>query len=233
MIPRQKELFKNIVLEHIKTAQPVGSKLIVAKYHMGISSATVRNDMAELEDLGLITQPYTSAGRIPTEYGYKYFVENYVDLKKELNQKEKNEIIKLINNNREAWQRRAIAEKIKLFARILSSKSGLMVFAGFGKNDFYYTGLSNLFSQPEFQNLDLICNLSQIIDRLDEVIFEIYDIINKNDGVAVGIGKDNPFGDACSSIMRKVKDVLIGILGPMRMDYERNASLVNFAKAVI
>jgi heat shock gene repressor HrcA len=87
MLPRQKDIFNNIVQEYIKTAQPVGSKLIVDKYHTDVSPATVRNDMAELEDQGLVFQPHISAGRIPTEYGYKYFVENYVNLNLRLAEK--------------------------------------------------------------------------------------------------------------------------------------------------
>ncbi|MCD6577391.1 MAG: heat-inducible transcription repressor HrcA [Anaerolineaceae bacterium] len=71
---RQKRILSLIVHEHIASAEPVGSKSLVQKYGMGLSSATVRNEMAALTEEGLLRQPYTSAGRIPTEEGYRYFV---------------------------------------------------------------------------------------------------------------------------------------------------------------
>jgi len=75
---RQKLILTLIIHEHIQTAQPVGSKTLVQKYHLGMSSATVRNEMALLTDYQLLRQPYTSAGRVPTEEGYRFFVGNLV-----------------------------------------------------------------------------------------------------------------------------------------------------------
>jgi len=71
---RQKKIFSLIVHEHIASADPVGSNNLVQKYNMDLSSATVRNEMAALTDAGFLRQPHTSAGRIPTEEGYRYFV---------------------------------------------------------------------------------------------------------------------------------------------------------------
>jgi len=71
---RQKKILSLIVHEHIATADPVGSKSLVQKYGMDLSSATVRNEMAALTKAGLLRQPHTSAGRVPTEEGYRYFV---------------------------------------------------------------------------------------------------------------------------------------------------------------
>ena len=71
---RQQQILKIIIREYIQTGQPVGSKTLVENYNLGVSSATVRNEMAVLEKQGLIMQPHTSAGRIPTEIGYRYFV---------------------------------------------------------------------------------------------------------------------------------------------------------------
>jgi len=71
---RQKKILSLIVHEHIASADPVGSKSLVQKYGMGLSSATVRNEMTALTEAGLLRQPHTSAGRVPTEVGYRYFV---------------------------------------------------------------------------------------------------------------------------------------------------------------
>ncbi len=73
--PRQQKILKIVISEYIRTGVPIGSKTLVKKYTLGVSSATVRNEMALLEEQAFLTQPHTSAGRIPTEKGYRYFVE--------------------------------------------------------------------------------------------------------------------------------------------------------------
>ncbi len=73
---RQRIILSIVVEEYVTTARPVASEQIVNNYNLAVSSATVRNDLAELERLGLIVQPHTSAGRIPTDRGYRYFVTN-------------------------------------------------------------------------------------------------------------------------------------------------------------
>jgi heat-inducible transcriptional repressor len=75
---RQKLILTLIIHEHIQTAQPVGSKTLVQKYHLSMSSATVRNEMVTLTDFNLLRQPHTSAGRVPSEEGYRYFVGNLI-----------------------------------------------------------------------------------------------------------------------------------------------------------
>jgi len=76
---RQKILLTLITHEHINTATPIGSKMLVDRYNIGLSSATVRNEMAVLTDLGYLRQPHTSAGRVPTEKGYRFFVGRLVN----------------------------------------------------------------------------------------------------------------------------------------------------------
>ncbi|MGH3493095.1 MAG: DeoR family transcriptional regulator, partial [Sciscionella sp.] len=78
---RRFEVLRAIVADYVANQEPVGSKAIVDRHNLGVSSATVRNDMAALEDDGYITQPHTSAGRIPTDKGYRRFVDKISDIK--------------------------------------------------------------------------------------------------------------------------------------------------------
>jgi heat-inducible transcriptional repressor len=73
---RQRELLRAVIREYITTAEPVASGALVRRYNFGLSSATVRNELAALEDLGLLMHPHTSAGRVPTDLGYRYFIES-------------------------------------------------------------------------------------------------------------------------------------------------------------
>ena len=77
---RRRQILEAIIHCHIMTAQPVGSRVIAKRYDLGLSAATIRNTMADLEELGLVTQPHTSAGRIPTENGYRYYVDSLMEV---------------------------------------------------------------------------------------------------------------------------------------------------------
>ena len=76
---RQKNLLLIIIRAYIDAAQPVGSKRLVEHYHLDLSSATIRNEMSALTEMGYLRQPHTSAGRVPTEEGYRYFVSQMID----------------------------------------------------------------------------------------------------------------------------------------------------------
>jgi len=218
--PRQELILLTIIKEYIKTAQPISSGFLVEKYDLGISSATARNEMVELEELGYIFQPYTSAGRIPTEKSYKYYVNNCLKNNKQTTFKNLIDISIKSEND------------FKKVAKIMADVSKNAVFWAFHKNNLYYTGVSNLFIQPEFKTNDVVCDISVIIDRMEEIIANSFDkfIIGEN----ILIGSDNPFGDFLSTVLLKYKHNnqigVVGLLGPIRMDYEKNISLLSFIK---
>ncbi|HZJ86594.1 MAG TPA: heat-inducible transcriptional repressor HrcA [Erysipelothrix sp.] len=79
LTPRKIEIFKAIVKEFIQTAEPVGSKLLIDKYNINYSSATIRNEMSDLEKIGLIEKTHTSSGRVPSSKGYRFYVEHFME----------------------------------------------------------------------------------------------------------------------------------------------------------
>src|SRR5690625_86246 len=93
---RQIEVLRAIVHDYVHTREPVGSQSIATRHHLGVSPATIRNDMAALEEAGLIAQPHTSAGRIPTDKGYRYFVDQLSTIKP-LNPAERRAIQRLLD----------------------------------------------------------------------------------------------------------------------------------------
>lgn len=217
----RKELILDIIIrEHIKTGAPVGSSLIVDKYKIKASPATVRNDMAELENNGYILQPHTSAGRIPTEKAYTKYLSKINGSK--IKREAARELDSALSSRDEAGFKQA--------AKVLAKRSGNAVFWAFHQHNLYYTGLSNLLMQPEFVHTDLLYNFSEIIDRLDDIIESIFHKIEPRPQVM--IGTNSPFGDFCGTIMTKYQHKdnigLLGIIGPMRMDYENNLALVNY-----
>jgi len=235
MDQRKEKILLTIIKEHIKTGVPVGSTGLVEKYDLGVSSATIRNEMADLEEEGYIMQPHTSAGRIPTELAYDFFLE---DLKPK---KVGDNIVSLL----EELLREKEEADFKKVAKALSEMTNSAVFWAFHKHNLYYTGISNLFKQPEFlsinskmptdRNYELIYDISSVIDRMEDIIDDIFEKIN--DGENIWLGSKNPFGNFCGSIVIKYKlkeNVgVFGLLGPMRMDYEKNIGIMRHIQKLI
>jgi heat-inducible transcriptional repressor len=222
---RKKLILETLIKEYLKTATPVSSGILVDKYKLDISPATVRNEMMELEEEAFIYQPHTSAGRIPTEAAYNLILNglNKDKKKKELKDAELKLLDQLFKNDESSY---------KQTAKAIAELSGAAVFWAFHKNDLYYTGLANLFAQPEFKEVNMVCDVSNIIDRMEEIIDEIFEDLELGDQTL--IGSKNPFGNFLSTVLVKYKNNnqtgIFGILGPMRMNYSRNLSLVEFIK---
>jgi heat-inducible transcriptional repressor len=176
--------------------------------------------MARLEDEGYIAQPYTSAGRIPTEKAYMFYLNNLTAPK--IKKQDKDFLDKELDLCRESG--------IKSGAKALSKVSGNAVFWAIHRHNIFYTGISNLLQQPEFSQSNLIYDISAVIDRIDEIIEEIFDQLEY--GSQILVGSNNPFGVFCSSIINKYKYNgnigVFGILAPLRMDYEKNLAIVNY-----
>lgn len=225
---RKKALLGHIIEEHIQTAQPIGSSLIAEKRMKDISAPLVRNEMQELEKEGLVTQPHTSAGRIPTEAGYRFYIENLLPVQ-ELSRKKQEALVQATQTSHD------YEENIKQLAKKVSEFSGEAVVVGFNPHNVYYTGLSNIFKKPEFTRHDLIISLSQVIDHLDEVMSKIHK--NLDSDISVFLGQDNPFGYECGSVLSSCnfngQTGIIGILGPMRMDYAENIAYLKFIKKLL
>jgi len=220
MDPRKELILNTIIKEHIKTGTPVGSGILVEKYRLDISPATARNEMSALEAEGYIVQPHTSAGRIPTEAAYKLYLEKIQSKK----------IGKSDKDSLDAFLQIKGEDAFKDLAKHLSQLSGIAVFWAFHRHNLYYTGISNLFQQPEFSRLNIIFDISAIIDRIDEIINDIFNDVPA--GLSVRLGSESPFGAFSGTIMAKYRsgghEGLFGLLGPMRMDYERNMSLAEY-----
>lgn len=227
MNERQESLLKAIIRQHLRYAEPVGSKMLAGKNRFNLSSATIRNEMAFLEANNYIYQPHTSAGRVPTEKAYLHFLKDYFT--GGLADKENEILLTALKELHE--QPREIL--IKELAKKVAELSETAVVLGFSENSFFYTGLSKLFSQPEFKDPDLVYDLSLVIDHLDSVMGKIFNTV---EGPEIYIGKKNPFGAECSVVIGpwrfKENSGVIGLLGPMRMDYSRNIGLINFMGAL-
>lgn len=200
--------------EYIRTAEPISSQLLAKDHGLDVSSATIRNWFASLEEDGYLMQPHTSAGRVPTEMGYRWYIDRCND--------------ETVSESDLAIIREAMrsSEDHRVLAKACAELTGLAVFLGSGMSDTYYTGLSQLFSQPEFKDWSRVVSMSSMLDRLDHQLNTMRK--KQYDVPTILIGDTCPFGNASSTIVLTLQNrMLIGVLGPMRMDYRRIKHIMN------
>ena len=228
MDTRREQILRAIIEEYVRTAEPVGSKYLCENCDFDVSSATIRNEMMALEDEGYLRSPHTSAGRIPTEKAYEHYLRTFV----QTNHGGKNE-----SRLREAVSSAIDDEStLRLMAKTLVDLSGETAIVAFGPHRSYYTGVSNLFQKPDFRDLEMLQSLSSMVDRFDDVTAEIFDQVTSEPQVM--IGTENPFGDDMTAILVKYRLPnntvgFLGLLGPLRMNYKKNLSLIEEAREVL
>ncbi|HNW56030.1 MAG TPA: DeoR family transcriptional regulator [bacterium] len=217
-------ILKLLTEDYIQTAVPVASQYLVDKYQLDFSPATVRNDLAYLEETGYIIQPHTSAGRIPTEAAYRLLAES-IKAGQPSNQSRK-AIDPAMDNFSESW---------KQLAKTLAQITNSAVFWSFHRYNSYYTGLSGLLSQPEFRQLSMVYDISQVIDSLEEIIDGFFN--ETADEPTILIGQESPFGDFSSTILTKYRFGqnigLFGLLSPLRTNYQNNLNLIAYVHRAI
>ncbi len=227
---RRKRIFQAIVEEYIDRALPVSSQAVAQRLRPRLSAATVRNAMSELDTLGLIWQPHTSAGRIPTDRGYRYYIDSLLQLE-QLTLQER----ELIENQYPA-QRQSFDELLGEILRILSNLSGYttLAFSSFGKAGLYVERVSYILEQPEFQDTQKLQPVLRTFERQEPLLSIMREDLGM-DGVRVHIGKENPCEDIqdCSLILSNFKSKnrnlgVLGIIGPRRMLYSKTISAVDY-----
>ncbi|NTW30628.1 MAG: hypothetical protein HGA33_05085 [Candidatus Moranbacteria bacterium] len=233
MNERQKQVLAAIVEEYSKTAVPVGSQLLLEQYGFEVSSATLRNDMLALEKAGLLYQPHTSAGRIPTDKGYRFFVEEIMP----------DESLSLTEQR--AMQKELLTLRAKhtrlgrSTAKLLSALSGNLAVAGLGDNEGLYDfGMKELLENPEFRELDELCRLVEALDSLDEKFDSILAELSQGE-TKIFIGKENPIAEIsnCSMMVAPYENDegrgILAIIGPKRMQYAKNKSLLEHMRKLL
>ena len=232
--PRQTQILVAIIEQYAEVASPVGSVTLAKLFE--VSSATIRSEMAKLEELGLITQPHTSAGRIPTDKGYRFYVNRLT----EENQGGDEQILLNASNSKDnlrgfrAISSRVSAQNDRADHAIRSAVDSLVEITGnlglatIG-DQLYMNGIYNLFSQPEFESGDAVQSIAQLLDNLEPWLREVA----PNEPLNVYIGSENPIGKSsgASLIISKFESPFsensyIGVLGPTRQNYGKVVRLV-------
>ena len=237
--PRQRKILFQIIEDYAETASPVGSVTLAKLF--GVSSATVRAEMARLEDLGLIAQPHTSAGRIPTDAGYRFYVnrlennlenEDYTEergVKTEVVERRYGRGIYALDRRitSQSQAEAAIREAVDTLVEL----TGNLGLATIGKQ-LYLSGLGRLFTQPEFLDSRRVQAVAKLLDNLEPWLREA----RPGEALNIFIGQENPIGKSSevSLIISKFSSPFsdrsyIGVLGPTRQNYSKVMTLVKYA----
>jgi heat-inducible transcriptional repressor len=219
MTPRQEQILRAIVQTYARTAEPVGSLALSQQFET--SSATIRADMAELERLGLIMQPHISAGRVPTDKGYRAYVNA---TEPERDPRHERAMARRVESAGEV--ERAIKNAVESLAHV-TSNLGL---GTIGRN-LYLSGMASLFQQPEFASGQRAYEVARLLDSLEEWLAEAA----PNAPISCYIGHENPIGRSSGAtlIISRFESPYsarsyIGVLGPTRQNYGSVMGLVQY-----
>lgn len=221
---RQTEILNRTIQEYIYLAKPVSSQLLEKKHNFGICPSMLRIEMQKLTEQGFLFQPHTSAGRVPTDKGYRLFVDDL--LKKEASDfKELFEIEETLRGEKEDIIK--LASHLTKFLSQLSSNFAILHLTS---RDFLLKeGWEELLKEPEFEEKDLISEFTGFLKNLEEDV----ETLKINSGIKIYIGKENPFPEAedFSIISSRChfpdEEGIISLLGPKRMQYDKNIGLIN------
>jgi len=207
---RQENILEIIVEEYIANASPVSSQAVFDLNDLDVSCPTIRNEMADLTAGGYLAQPHTSAGRVPTEKGYRRFVDKLIG-----------ECVRKISIKKRANAGSA--------AKAISAQIDDAVIFVDENGDLKYIGLKKLFASPEFKTREAIVSLIDELERFEDAVDYTLERIRDMEGqTKIFIGSENPFleREDYSMIVSPLGDGFISLLGPTRMNYKRNISMI-------
>ncbi len=231
MTDRQIKILAAIIEQYAEVASPVGSVMLAQLFN--VSSATIRSEMARLEEMGLIAQPHTSAGRVPTDLGYRLYVNSITEAgptQQPTFDRSARAIEARVNTHSDRADRTIRSAVDSLVD--LTQNLGLATIG----DELYISGMGNLFSQPEFMTGTHAQSVARLLDNLEPWLREAA----PNEPLNVYIGAENPIGktSGASLIISRFRspysdNSYIGVLGPTRQSYGKVMHLVRHTGAML
>ncbi|MCL4397768.1 hypothetical protein M1403_01935 [Patescibacteria group bacterium] len=227
---RQIKILKHIIEEYIETAEPVGSEKLDKKFALGVSPATLRNEMAALTDKGYLKQIHTSAGRTPTPKALRLYVANLMQ-PKNLSVTDEVKIKEKVMDYKTQFEK-ALREA----TRELAATTQSLAVAADSDGDIYYSGTANILDMPEFFDIDLTRNVLSLLDHFD-YLNKIFGQANDDSGkithVLLGEDLGSDYLSSCAVVFQHFGTPdkhhgAIGVVGPYRLNYPRLVPAVNY-----
>lgn len=215
---RQKQLLKAIIELYVKTGEPVSSELVEKTCDLGVSPATIRNEMVKLTDLAVIKQPHTSAGRVPTASGFRIYI-------KDLMQEKDVPVIDEVTIKQRMMEKRArFEEMVREATRALANKCDTLALS-ITDDNLYYAGAANILDLPEFYDIDVT---RFVLSLFDEAVLlkQLIDKAQGSDPLHIIFGEETGFPYLRTTSFAfvnfddgTVKEGVIGMIGPDRLNF--------------
>lgn len=225
---RQTRLLKALIDEYLSTAEPVGSLVLEKKYNLGVSPATIRNEMSTLTTMGYLKQPHTSAGRVPTPSAMKFYISQLMDEKAmsitdEVRAKEN---IRVAQTN--------VDRLMNEVTHLLSENTGSLAVASTEDGSIWSHGFSHVFESPEFMDYQVcqsVFSMIEEVSQLHELFFHRLTGLTPIEvlfGEELGYAFFEPVGIVASRFKVKDQEYALGVIGPFRLNYARVIPTVRY-----
>lgn len=231
---RQIQILKSLIEEYVETADPVGSETLDKKYNLGVSSATIRNEMIELTNMGYLKQPHTSSGRVPTPKAMRFYIgqlmeERQMGLAEEVKTKE------------DVWDVRNDMEKLLEEAtHVLAAKTKALAIATLNDSDrIWHSGYANIFLNPEFADLEATANLFSFLEEVKKMQELFFERTTGRTVVEVLFGEEMEWPEIASTgiVIARFNagghEGALGIIGPARLSYPTVIPMIRYFKSLI
>jgi len=229
---RQVQILRAIIEEFIETAEPVGSDTIDKKFSIGVSPATIRNEMVYLQDQKYLKKSHASAGRIPTSKAMKLYV-NELMKEKELS------VADEVSAKEKIWKSRdVLGDLLYETTRVLADKSRALSVAITDDRKLYHSGFANLLGMPEFYDIDAMRHVLQAIEEVS-ILDEIFDFGANENPIQITFGSElgNRHLEDIGAIYMKVnagqRSCKLGVIGSSRFDYPYVIPMMKYFKGLI
>jgi len=229
LTPRQVDILRSIIQEYTESGDPVGSEILEKKYKLGVSPATVRNEMVSLAKKGYLKKTHFSSGRIPSAKGFRFYIQHLMKTK-DLSTTDE------VSYKNSIWDERNQAHRLLQQAtKVLAQKTGLLSLSTTNVGDIYYSGIANLLNKPEFFDISLSRNFFTLLDQQNywERILDRF--FNFDEDILYMLGEEDfkdPSFESCGSVFgefegNKIKGI-IGVVGPKRMYYDEISPQIRY-----
>ena len=231
---RQTQILKSLVDEYISTAEPVGSESLEKKYALGVSPATVRNEMVALTKMGYLRQPHTSAGRVPSPKAMKFYIdqlmeERQMSLADEVKVKED---VKEKANDLDDF----LDEATRELSQVTRS---LAVCTLDQEGKVWHAGYSHVFENPEFEDFEATSSLFSFLEEINLMHELFFRRMTGTSPVEVIFGEElgwpgfNPVGVVGSRFDIGGNQGALGVIGPTRLEYQRIIPVIRYFKDLV
>lgn len=229
---RQVQILRSIIEEFINTAEPVGSDTIDKKFSIGVSPATIRNEMVYLTKQGYLNKTHSSAGRIPTPLAMKLYV-NELMKEKELS------VADEVSAKEKIWNHRdQLDQLLRDTAKVLADKSHALGMAMTPGHDIFHSGYANLLQMPEFYDINVMRNVLSLIEEVS-MMEEIFNFGISENPIHVVYGQElgnrflEPVGVIHMSMTCGGQQCHLAVLGSSRFDYQYIIPIMKYFRSLI